>query len=152
MQANTSTAPASGSGPAVLAVNNKLVQFLYSYGKKTFVPKGKVFIKEGEEPTSCYLLLEGKADILKRDQFGQNGIVARIGKGTIVGEMGVFLKEKRSTSVQASTPLILLEFSAARFYKAVENTPELAMRIIRSLAEKLNAANRNSVSARHQQH
>lgn len=136
----------SGSSQQVLAVNSKLIEFLHAYGRKIPVVKGATFISEGDDSNNCFLLLDGRANILKTDEWGRKRIVAQIGTGSIVGELGVFLKMKRFTSVQAVTNLILLEFSADCFYKAVENTPELAMRIIKSLSERLNAANRNTVS------
>ena len=133
----------------VLAVNNKLTEFLASYGRRRVIPSGEIFIKEGDKCKSCFVMLDGEAEILKQDEFGENNVGVRIKRGTIIGEMGVFLHESRSSSVRAATPLILLEFSAPSFYAAVENNSELALRIIRSLAEKLNAANKLAVSLRH---
>ena len=130
----------------MLAINNKLIEFLCSYGRKRIVPTGEIFISEGDDANNCFVLLDGEADILKKDENGNNSVVVRISKGTIIGEIGVFLREKRSSSVRAVTPLILLEFTAARFYTAVHDTPELALRIIKSLAEKLNDANKHAVN------
>lgn len=132
----------------MLAVDNKVTEFLLSYGQKRIVKTGETFIREGDVADNCYVLLDGEADILVKAEDGSNNVVSRINKGTIVGEVGVFLKENRSSSVRAATPLILLEFTAPRFYSAVENNSELAIRIIKALAEKLNAANKFSLQER----
>lgn len=138
----------SHSNIPMLAINSKLIEFLFSYGRKRIIPAGETFISEGDDSNTCFVLLDGEADILKKDENGSDAVIVRISKGTIIGEMGVFLEEKRSSSVRAATPLILLEFTAARFFTAVNNIPELAIRIIKSLAEKLNAANQQTVTMR----
>lgn len=138
----------SDANAQFLSVNHEILRLLMSYGKKSFISKGTTFIIEGEESDCCYLILEGDANILKKNNAGVNENLATIGKGSIIGEMGVFQQEKRSSSVQAITGMVMLKFSAEEFYDAVKNTPELAMRIIKSLADKLNTSNKLSMSAR----
>ena len=133
------------SGFKSLFISNKLVKFLFSYGRRRIIKPGEIFIKEGDESHSCFVLLIGEADILKEDGNGEQTTVGRIKQGSIIGEMGVFLQERRSSSVQAVGELLLLEFTALRFYQAVEDIPELAVRLIKSLAEKLNAANKHAI-------
>lgn len=135
-----------------LFLSNKLVKFLFSYGRRRVIKPGEIFIKEGDDSHNCFVLLIGEADILKEDENGEQTTVGRIQQGSIIGEMGVFLQEKRSTSVQAVGELLLLEFTAPRFYQAVEDIPELAIRLIKSLAEKLNAANKHAVDLQAQGH
>ena len=122
-------------------VNSQITKFLFSYGRKKDIQPGQVFITEGDVSPSVYVLLEGEAEILKKDEGGQDNVVARVGSGTILGEMGVFMQEERTSSVRAATALIALEFSADSFYTAIEKIPELAIRIIKSLSQKLKSSN-----------
>ena len=135
-----------------LFISNKLVKFLFSYGRKRVIKPGDIFIKEGDDSHNCFVLLIGEADILKEDKDGEQTILGRIKQGSIIGEMGVFLEEQRSTSVQAVGELLLLEFTAPRFHEAVKDIPELAIRLIKSLAEKLNAANQHAIDLQAQGH
>lgn len=122
-------------------VNSEITKFLFSYGRKKDIQPGQIFITEGNLSPSVFVVLEGEAEILKKDDAGQDNVVARVGGGTILGEMGVFMQEKRTTSVRAASNLIALEFSADSFYAAIEKIPELAIRIIKSLSLKLKTSN-----------
>lgn len=122
-------------------INADITKFLFSYGRKTILNTGQVFITEGQMSRTIFVLLEGEAEILKRDDDGHENIVARVGSGTILGEMGVFMQEERTTSVRAATNIIALEFTADSFSTAIAKIPELGLRIIKSLSTKLKSAN-----------
>jgi CRP-like cAMP-binding protein len=122
-------------------INADITKFLFSYGRKTIINAGQVFITEGQMSRSVFVLLEGEAEILKRDDDGQENIVARVGSGTILGEMGVFMQAERTTSVRAASNIIALEFTAESFFTAIAKIPELGVRIIKSLSQKLKSSN-----------
>lgn len=122
-------------------INADITKFLFSYGRKTIINTGQIFITEGQMSRTIFVLLEGEAEILKRDDDGQENIVARVGSGTILGEMGVFMQAERTTSVRAASNIIALEFTADSFFTAIGKIPELAVRIIKSLSQKLKASN-----------
>jgi CRP-like cAMP-binding protein len=122
-------------------INADITKFLFSYGRKTIINSGQIFITEGQMSRSVFVLLEGEAEILKRDDDGQENIVARVGSGTILGEMGVFMQAERTTSVRAASNIIALEFTADSFFTAIAKIPELGVRIIKSLSQKLKASN-----------
>lgn len=122
-------------------VNSDITKFLFSYGRKKDIEPGQIFITEGDISPTVYVLLEGEAEILKRDDAGQDNVVARVGSGAILGEMGVFMQEERTSSVRAASHLIALQFSSDSFYTAIEKIPELAVRIIKSLSQKLKSSN-----------
>lgn len=122
-------------------INADITKFLFSYGRKTIINAGQIFITEGQTSRSVFVLLEGDAEILKRDDEGQENIVARVGSGTILGEMGVFMQAERTTSVRAASNIIALEFTAESFFTAIAKIPELGVRIIKSLSQKLKSSN-----------
>jgi CRP-like cAMP-binding protein len=128
-----------GSGPTT--VNKQITKFLFSFGKKKEIHPGQVFITEGEAARTIFVMLEGEAEILKRDEAEQENIVARVGQGTILGEMGVFMGERRTTSVRAATQVLALEFTADSFFTAIEKIPELGVRLIKTLSQKLKTSN-----------
>jgi CRP-like cAMP-binding protein len=122
-------------------INADITKFLFSFGRKTVINSGQVFITEGQMSRSIFVLLEGEAEILKRGDDDQENIVARVGSGTILGEMGVFMQAERTTSVRAASNIIALEFTAESFFTAIGKIPELGVRIIKSLSQKLKASN-----------
>ena len=123
-------------------VISKIAQMLFSYGSKKTFSKGQYLIREGNSDKTVFILLSGEVEILKKDQYGNDMGVTKIRDGgTILGEMSIFLDEPRSTSVRVSEEALALEFTGENFLAAVINTPELAMRILKSLSNKLKSTN-----------
>ncbi|MBD3670190.1 MAG: Crp/Fnr family transcriptional regulator [Gammaproteobacteria bacterium] len=127
--------------PPATTVNREITQFLVSYGRKSQFSKGTTFITEGKMARTIYVLLEGEAAIIKDGDDGQENVVARVGSGAILGEIGVFMEETRTSSVRAVSDVLALEFDADSFFRAIESIPELGVRIIKSLSQKLKSSN-----------
>ena len=53
------------------------------------VGANSVLIREGEEGGSMLLLIEGEAEIRKRDSQGNSKLLTRLGVGEILGEMSL---------------------------------------------------------------
>ena len=132
-QANTSDKPTT--------INSQITKFLFSYGKKKEYDKGHFLITEGEASHTIFVVLDGEAEILKKDDSDQDNVVARVGSGTILGEMGVFMQEERTSSVRAASKVLALEFTAESFNMAMGKIPELSIRIINALSSKLKSSN-----------
>ncbi|MDH5408949.1 MAG: hypothetical protein OEY00_10090, partial [Gammaproteobacteria bacterium] len=64
---------------------------------------------------------------------------------TILGEMGVFMNQARTTSVRVSRDLTALEFTADSFTSAATKIPDLSMRLLKTLSTKLSDANQGIV-------
>ncbi|MDH5445686.1 MAG: Crp/Fnr family transcriptional regulator [Gammaproteobacteria bacterium] len=123
-------------------VISKVAQLLFQYGKKKPFNKGEFIIREGHNDKTVYILLSGEVEILKKDQNDKDQVVTKISEaGTIVGEMSTFLDEPRTTSVRISEDSMILVFTGQSFITAVVNIPELSMRILKSLSNKLKSTN-----------
>ncbi len=123
-------------------VISQIAQLLFSYGSKKTFSKGQYMIREGHSDKTVFILLSGTVDILKKDSSGNIKLVSRISEGgTILGEMSIFLDEARTSSVRVSEDALALVFTGESFLAAIINTPELAMRILKSLSNKLKSAN-----------
>ncbi|MDH5185208.1 MAG: cyclic nucleotide-binding domain-containing protein, partial [Gammaproteobacteria bacterium] len=134
------TSPNSASDKPTV-INSQITKFLFSYGKKKEYEKGQYLISEGEASHTIFVVLDGEAEILKKDDSDQDNVVARVGSGTILGEMGVFMQENRTSSVRAASKVLALEFSAESFNTAIGKIPELGIRIINALSSKLKSSN-----------
>ncbi|MDH5358949.1 MAG: Crp/Fnr family transcriptional regulator [Gammaproteobacteria bacterium] len=121
--------------PTTLSKN--ITDFLTSYGRKKTHIAGAVLAYEGEVSSSVYIVLGGQAEVVKEDVHGCENVIARVGQGTIIGEMGVFLEQKRTGTIRASSDLTVLEFSNDNFLQALNRIPELAFRMYKSLSTKI---------------
>lgn len=121
--------------PTTLSKN--ITDFLTSYGRKKSYEAGAVLAHEGEISSSVYIVLGGKAEVIKEDELGCENVIASVGQGTIIGEMGVFLEQKRTGTIRANSDLMVLEFSNENFLNALNRIPELAFRMYKSLSTKI---------------
>lgn len=132
-------------------VGNKTVisnisKFLFQYGRKQHYTEGQYIIREGLYDKTVFIILRGEVEILKKDKLGNNKVITKLaGGGVILGEMSIFLDEPRSSSVRISKETLALEFTGENFLKAVVNIPELSMRILKSLSNKLKHTNERVV-------
>jgi len=123
-------------------VISKIAQLLFSYGSKKTFCKGQYIIREGHNDKAVFILLSGEVEILKKDKHDNIRVVTKLcDGGTILGEMSIFLDEPRTSSVRISEDALVLVFTGESFLAAVINTPELAMRILKSLSNKLKSTN-----------
>lgn len=127
-------------------VISKIAQMLFNYGAKQTFSKGQYIIREGHNDKTVFIILSGEVEILKKDKHGNDQVVTKLSDGgTILGEMSIFLDEPRSSSVRVSEDALVLVFSGNNFLAAVVNTPELSMRILKSLSNKLKSTNERVV-------
>lgn len=73
---------------------------------------GNIIFREGEPGEFIGFVLSGKLEVKKQTEFkGNQLIIAILGKGSMVGELSIFDKHKRSATVEAveDTELLILK-------------------------------------------
>ena len=126
-------------------LDDKASQFLSDYGRRQRFQPGEFLAKEGDPCEQIYIILDGTASILKEDARHNSNVIAQVGKGAIIGEMGVFMDLRRSASIRANEALLALEFRTEDFINALLNFPALTVRLMRSLSTKLRSLNERLV-------
>lgn len=117
------------------------LQFLMQHGEMKKFTRGDLICKEGDASESVYIIVEGAVRIEKTDPFGNVNTIATVKSGALIGEMGVFLNMKRSATVVAHKDMTLVEFTNANFINALPKTPDITVRLLKSLADKINMIN-----------
>lgn len=107
---------------------------------KRYYKAGEVIFREGEISLTAYVIQFGEIDLLK---MGPRGMVllATLGKGELFGEMGVLDKTPRSTTAIAATDLTVEVIPRSEFMHDLETKPDVSIKIMRKLIERLRAAN-----------
>lgn len=70
---------------------------------------GEYILREANEGYTFYLLLQGEAQIIKKDAMGLKHEIARLKKGDCFGEMAMLLEEARAASVKAGSECYVFE-------------------------------------------
>lgn len=71
--------------------------------------KNKTIIKQGEEGSSMFILVEGLLNVFVKNQEGAEIYVGNLKPGDFFGEMTLFTGEKRSATVIAKTDSLIFE-------------------------------------------
>jgi len=100
------------------------------------LPGGAVLFREGEDSDSLYILISGRLRVTVAHEGGER-TVAELGRGEMVGEMGVLTGEKRSTTVYAIRDSELVKLPQAAMNHLAEKYPQVMMRVNRILANRL---------------
>lgn len=83
------------------------------------VPAGKELVREGDFSYDLIAIEEGTAKVHHGDE-----IVAEIGPGDVVGEMGVLERAQRNASVTATSPMMLVTLTGWDVRKLRKQAPQ----------------------------
>lgn len=97
---------------------------------------GQTIVRQGESGQSLYILVSGRV----RVHIGPREL-ARLKKEDCFGEMAVFDAEPRSASVTTLEPCNCLMLTQQQLYEAIEETPGIAVNIIRLLSRRIRELN-----------
>jgi CRP-like cAMP-binding protein len=110
---------------------------------------GEVLFSQGDPGDAAYVVLSGTADILVNSDSGQIK-VASIEPNSIVGEIAILCDVSRTATVKASTPVETLRIKKDQFIRLLAEFPEMAVEIMRVLADRLSHTTAELSEARSQ--
>ncbi len=97
----------------------------------------EVILREGEVGENLYLVLEGEVEA-RRGIFRQPVAPwARMGRGSVLGELEFLVHVRRPTSVVAATPAKLIEIDQERFQQLLEADLVVPYKLIQRIAVML---------------
>src|SRR5271155_2020750 len=88
---------------------------------------GDVVIARGEFANSVYFILEGEVGV--RNDPANPGVLARLGAGKFLGELALLSGRRRTRTVVATTPSLLLEIDRNTMIRLVRSVPEVKQAI-----------------------
>ncbi len=102
---------------------------------------GTTVFRQGDPGGSMYVIRAGKVRVLK-ESHGRRRVVTTLGPGDFFGEMAVVTGQPRSATAEVVEEAELLKVPADKLQEMIAGTGEIAIRLIRHLAERLENANR----------
>jgi CRP/FNR family transcriptional regulator, cyclic AMP receptor protein len=103
-------------------------------------PAGMVLFREGEPGSEMYVIHEGTVR-LTRGKGNLEKILADLPAGEFFGEMAIVINRPRTATATVLESAKLLVLDATTFEAMVRKNAEIALRIIKKLAHRLEAAN-----------
>jgi CRP-like cAMP-binding protein len=109
------------------------------------VGAGEPILSKGSPSKSLLLVDEGEVDIVE-ESMGEDVVLATLGPGSVVGEVGFVDGEPRTHHVRARTACRLRRLTRDRLLELVKNDPTLFAKITIALAEILARRFRGAVA------
>jgi CRP-like cAMP-binding protein len=103
------------------------------------LPKGTVLFREGELGKEMYVLQSGKIAISKKVRDVEK-VLAVLGPGEFFGEMAIISNKPRNASATVEEDARLLMIDPKTFEAMIRGNSEIAVRMIKKLAERLSDA------------
>jgi len=104
--------------------------------------RSEVIFSQGDAGDSLFYIQAGGVKLSAVSTAGREAIVAMLGPGDFFGEMAVVTGRPRTATVEVLEDVELLRVPAEKLQEMVSGTGEVAIRLIRRLAERLESANR----------
>lgn len=117
-----------------MAGENTQIQVRETY-ERSF-EAGAVIFEEGDPGDVLFVIQSGEVELTRLGLMGRQA-VARLASGDFFGEMSVVVREPRTARAVAITVCRLLELDGATLESMCIERPEIAIRIIRRLTDRL---------------
>lgn len=102
--------------------------------------RGQTILSRGEQGDRAFVIVEGEVDLVIDSPDGRELIVTRLGPGEHFGEMALVDDLVRSATARAAAPTELVVVLRHTFLQTLSEHPDVGMQIIRSLVQRLRAA------------
>jgi CRP-like cAMP-binding protein len=132
-----STSDVLASVPLFAGLDEKAIEALAAFTfRKQFQP-GELIVEEGRTGNGLFIIVTGKAEVIKGLDEGQPRTVATLGAGEPIGEMALLGEWPRSASVRAIEDTDCLGMDRWIFLDHLDKQPKLALRMLQILALRL---------------
>jgi CRP/FNR family cyclic AMP-dependent transcriptional regulator len=95
------------------------------------VPEGKELVHQGDYSYDILAIEEGTAKVEKDGQ-----LIAELGPGDVIGEMGVLERSQRSATVTSTSPMVLMTLTGWDVRKLRRSAPEAVDHLRNVVAER----------------
>jgi len=102
--------------------------------------EGDVLFRQGDAGDAAFVIVSGQAQVSIDTDNGPL-VVARLSDHDFVGEIAILCNVPRTATVTATTSLDALRISKDLFFRLVKEFPEIAIEVMRELAQRLENTN-----------
>jgi len=118
---------------------SKLKLLAFTSERVAYEP-GQELFHQGDDGDAAYIIIGGEADIIIETESGPF-TVATFKRNDIVGEIAILCDVPRTATVLVKDKLETLVISKELFYRLIMEFPQIAVEIMRELAQRLERMN-----------
>lgn len=101
------------------------------------LPAGETLFQQNSPPDTMYLLVTGQVHIVREHPDGEQVILATEGPYYLIGELSALVDQPRTGAVVAVSDSTLVALDKQAFDEVCAQTPELAVRVMAYLGQRL---------------
>jgi CRP/FNR family transcriptional regulator, cyclic AMP receptor protein len=98
---------------------------LSAFATEQSIAEGHILMKQGDYSVELIAIEEGSADVIKDGEK-----IASLGKGDLIGEMGLFERRPRNADVIATSPMRVIKLTHWEIRRMSEDTIERIRQVI----------------------
>ena len=117
----------------------KLKLLAFTSERLSFDPS-QILFNQGDMGDAAYIVIDGQADVIIDTPSGPVTVYTAE-RNDIIGEIAILCDVPRTATVKAKTDLVTLVISKDLFFRMVAEFPEMAVEIMRELAQRLEQTN-----------
>lgn len=110
------------------------------------VMRGDYLFTEGEKGDFMCFVVHGLLEVLKKSVQGDYRTIARLGKGSTIGEMSIIDKAPRSASIIARQPTVVIILTKKGFDILTNRYPALGVTLLKKIMRLLSLNMRRTSS------
>jgi len=141
MASEGDTASLLGRVPLFADLSERDLEQLAQVAVPRSYQSGEAVFREGDTGDTCYVVREGSVRVTRRHSDGRMITLAELRSGDIFGELAMFGGETRSASVEVLEPTSAVAILAGDMRRIMIQHPEIAVKMLEGLADRLRAAN-----------
>ncbi|MBN1233161.1 MAG: cyclic nucleotide-binding domain-containing protein [Candidatus Coatesbacteria bacterium] len=117
-------------------LNDKEIISLCSLAEEKEYEATEIIIKQGDEASSFYMIVEGTVDVYK-EQKGNFYYIHSLEPKELFGEMALVDDSPRSATVKAKTKVIVISFSRVAFHQYLAISSDAGIKILKIINKRL---------------
>lgn len=115
------------------------------------LPKGATLYSHGEEGDAMYIVASGQVRLLVPQQ-GREAVAAVLGRGEVLGEIGLLTGERRTVTVLLDTTCEFLKLLRKDFEEVLRENSSMLLHLSRMLSRRLVGTNQTLAKVQNQPH
>ena len=97
---------------------------------------GETIVQQGEGGIGLYVIQSGEVEVTQKQGANENRL-RTMGPGESFGEIALLTDHPRTATVKALQPTACWVMSAWEFRSALQESPEMALRMLKTVAQRL---------------
>jgi CRP-like cAMP-binding protein len=126
--------------PMFAAISDREIERIGMLTEEVELPAGRVLFNQGDTASELFVVVTGSVRV---DRDGQH--LATRGPGEFFGEIALVSEGPRTATATCETNCRLFILGRREFHSLMDEFPELKMRVLETLAQRIRTLDTNSV-------